>query len=686
MMPQSVLSRVPVLRILLPLMVGIVMHEVWHCTWAPLSLIVVAVIAYLWMASQGKTPARQLRLRRYYIVPLAVIALSLGWLAAIIHCPPHLSAEQRNGRFLTGRVIGLEYTDFSMRMTLDVLDAELPPCRVLVSTRGCDYNMRAGDLVTWPAALEDVQGTGNPYEMDYAMLMLHGKGIRYQQHLPASQVKKTGYSPTLFTRLANVRRSMANKVFNSMMSPDAQHFVVALLLGDSHYIDKATRAEFSTVGIAHVLALSGLHVGLIALLIYCLLFPLDYIGLKKLRLVITLGAIALFAMFTGLSPSVVRATVMTGFVFASLVFHRRSVPLNALAMAALVILVFSPSDLFNVGFQLSFITVGSILLFARVPERLRSDKQWVNHLTTTVITSAVAMLSTVALTAYYFHNVSLMSVIANVLVLMLMPVFMVLAAVMLLVTAAGLEWSVLNRTLDAIYQYFHGVARMVNTMPLSHVSGVYVSAIGVVLYFVIMGFVILWLYRSKRHYLALAGIALLGALGHWGWLQWHTPRRGCVVFNSYTSTPVLYYDGGKGYVWIPDNEDTDLAEFERHHAGFLARYNIGELTIVPEDSTLAVEGALFKPPYAQLMGHRVLAVGRGHWKSATTDHREAIDDIIVTKRYHSTASKLRELYQFKRLIISGAQQADAIQSMQHECDTLGITIHLLSQDGAVTIP
>ncbi len=667
-------------------MVGIVMHEVWHCTWAPLSLIVVAVIAYLWMSSQGKTPARQLRLRRYYIVPLAVIALSLGWFAAIIHCPPHLSAEQRNGRFLTGRVIGLEYTDFSMRMTLDVIDTDLPKCRVLVSTRGCDYNAKAGDLMTWPAALEDVQGTGNPYEMDYAMLMLHGKGIRYQQHLPASQVKKTWYSPTLFTRLANVRRSMANKVFNSMLSPDAQHFVVALLLGDSHYIDKTTRAEFSTAGIAHVLALSGLHVGLIALLIYCLLFPLDYIGLKKLRLVITLGAIALFAVFTGLSPSVVRATVMTGFVFASLVFHRRSVPLNALAMAALVILVFSPFDLFNAGFQLSFITVGSILLFARVPERLRSDKQWVNHLTTTVITSAVAMLSTVALTAYYFHNVSLMSVIANVLVLMLMPVFMVLAAIMLLVTAAGLEWSVLNRTLDAIYQYFHGVARMVNAMPLSHVSGVYVSAVGVVLYFVIMGFVILWLYRRKRHYLALAGIALLVALGHWGWLQWHTPRRGCVVFNSYTSTPVLYYNSGKGYVWIPDNEDTDLAEFERHHAGFLARYNIGELTIVPEDSTLAVEGALFKPPYAQLMGHRVLAVGCGHWKSATTDSREAVDDIIVTKRYHSTASKLRELYQFKRLIISGAQQADAIQSMQHECDTLGIAIHLLSQDGAVTIP
>jgi competence protein ComEC len=151
--------------------------------------------------------------------------------------------------------------------------------------------------------------------------MLHSKGIRYEQHLPVGDIRKVGLSPTLITRLAEVRRALASKVFNSMLSPGAQHFVVALLLGDSHYIDKMTRAEFSTAGIAHVLALSGLHVGIIALLIYWLLFPLDYMGLKKLRLALTLAAIVLFAVFTGLSPSVVRATVMTGFVFASLIFY-----------------------------------------------------------------------------------------------------------------------------------------------------------------------------------------------------------------------------------------------------------------------------------------------------------------------------------------------------------------------------
>ena len=683
MMPSSVLSRVPALRILVPLMAGILFHQLWHCVWLPIALIILSIVAYALLSRHRHSPQRLLQYRPYLTVPLLIIAFSLGWLAAIVHCPPHLSAEQRHDRTLTGRIHALEYTDFSMRLTIDVLDADLPPCRVLVTTRGCDYTARAGDIVTWHAALEEIRNNGNPDETDYARLMLHNKGIRYEQHLPADHVSKTGHSPTLTTRLANLRRSLENKVFNSMLSPGCQHFVVALLLGDSHHIDKETREEFSTAGIAHVLALSGLHVGFIVLLISLLLYPLDYIGLKKWRLAITLGCIILFAMFTGLSPSVVRATVMTGFVVASLIFYRRSVSLNALAMAALVILVFSPSDLFNAGFQLSFITVGALLLFARVPERLRSRKPWVNYLTASVIASLIAMLATIALSAHYFHTVSLMSVVANILGLIALPVFMVLAALFMLVAAAGMQWHWLDWSLDAIYRYIHGVAQAINATPMSHLSGVYVSTVGVVLYFAIMGLLIMWLYRRNHRYLLLAGAVLAIALGHSAWVDWHTPHKGLVVFNSYTSTPVFYYECGKGYVWIPDDEDTDLNEFRRYHAEFLARRNISDLTLVPDDSTLRLNDALFKPPYAHLMGRRLLAVGRGRWKTATTDTQQTVDDIIVTKRYHGTTGKLKELFNFKRLIISGAQQPDAIETMQHQCDSLGITHHALERQGAL---
>ena len=432
-----------------------------------------------------------------------------------------------------------------------------------------------------------------------------------------------------------------------------------------------------------MLSLSGLHVGFIALIIWWLLFPLDYLRLKKLRLVVTLAAIILFAVFTGLSPSVVRATIMIGFVFASVLFYRRSVSLNALAMAALLILVFSPSSLYSVGFQLSFITVCAILLFARVPEALTSRFKWVNYLTSTVITSLVAMVATMALTAYYFHTISFMSVLTNLMILPVLPIFMVLGALWLLVLSSGLRCDVLDWCLDTLYRYIHWSSSAVNAIPGSHLNGVYVSAFGVVASFVILALVALWLYRGGYRYLLMAGCVLAILLGHSLWIEARTPRQGVIVFNSYSSTPLMYYDNGKGYVWTPDDEDPDSATFSRYHAGFLARQGIHDLTFITRNDTLQLQGAMIRPPYAFLMGKRMMAVGSGKWKHMTADRQLTLDHVIVTKRFHGTATQLQKLYDVHSLIVSGANH-DLIP-LRHECDSLGIKVHALGEDGAFWI-
>ena len=649
----------------------------------PLLLIALAIGWYAWGVLQSREPSSRLKWRSRFIMPLALAALSLGWLAAIIREPPRLSDEERCNRMLIGRVMNLDYTDFSMQMAVDVLDDSLPPCRVLVSTRGCDYTLQAGDLIAWAAELSEVDDLGNPDGMDYADYLLDSKGVRYQQHLPLDRIKKVGHSPTLMTRMAGVRRTLWLMVYNSRLSPSAQHFVVALLLGDSHAIDQNTRQGFSAAGVAHVLALSGLHVGIIALIIWWLLFPLDYLRLKKLRLGLTLAAIVLFAMFTGLSSSVLRATVMIGFVFASLIFYRRSVSLNALAMAALGILVFSPTALRSVGFQLSFITVAAILLFARVPRFLESKYKWVNYFTSTVITSLVAILATVALSAHYFHMVSVMSVLANLLILPVLPVLMILGALFLLVTVAGLQWKLLDWAIDAICRYMNWATEAVNALPGSHVGGVYVSTVGVIAYFTVLAFIVLWLYRRNSRYLLAAGCALAALLGHSLWIDWRTPRQGAIIFNSFNSTPVFFYDGGTGYVWTPDDEAPDSAEFSRYYAGFLARHRIDTLHFVSDCDTLRLGNTLFRPPIAHLMGHRIIAVGRGKWKQDAAGQLLTVDEIIVTKRFHSTAARLHELFRFDRLVISGAHYEAA--SFRHECDSLNISYHDLSTQGALEI-
>ena len=634
-----------------------------------------------WRAA-GRPAAAALGLRAGLTATFAVAALALGWISAAVHSPAKLTTGQRDHRALTGRIASLDYTDFSTRLAVDILDSDLPQCRVLLSTRGCDYTLQAGDLVVWPAALRQVGTMGNPDEMDYAAYLLNTRGIRYQQHLPLSQLKRAGHAPTLLTRMETLRRHLSLMVFNSGLSPQAQRLTTALLLGDSGAIDKTTRQEFAAAGIAHILALSGLHVGLIALIIWWMLFPLDYLGLKKLRLGLTIIAITLFAVFTGLSPSVVRATVMTAVVMVSFIFFRRSSPFSALILAALIILVFSPSSLFGVGFQLSFITVAALLLFARVPQSLQSPYRWVNYLTTTILTSIIAMLATMVLSAYYFHSISLMSVLTNLFILPVMPLFMAVAVLFLLVTAAGLQWPILDKVVDGLYGYIHRVSSIVGNIPFSHIDGIHMTAWAVVICLLIMVFVTLWLYRRRYGYLLAAGGSVAVLLCHSLWVDATTSRQGLVVFNSFTSTPILYYDKGIGYLWTPDEEEPDVAAFSRHNAGFLARHGIDSIRVIRDEDSLRLGDALIHPPYALLMGRRIRVVGAESRPDSLPSF--PLSEIIVTRRYHGHAARLSRRYpSAARWVLSGALPPGS--PLHRECHAPGHHVHDLATQGALEI-
>ena len=581
-----------------------------------------------------------------------------------------------------GRIVEIDYTDFSTRMTVDLLESRAHGHKVFISTRGCNYCLHAGDIIKWELSLNEIGNMGNPEEIDYSSHMVHDKGIRYQQHLPVDKIQRVGYSPTLFTRMAETRRVLANMVLNSGLSTRSQHLVIALLLGDSSIIDKATRQEFSVAGIAHVLALSGLHVGIIALIIWWLLFPLDYFGLKRLRLIITLASIMLFAVFTGMSPSVMRSAIMIGVAFAALIFHRRSSPINSLCIAALVILVFAPSSLYSVGFQLSFITVAAILQFHDVPSVLKTHNNLVDRIIATSIVSLIAMIATIALTAHYFHTVSFASVLTNLLVLPALPLFMILGTLFILVTASGMQWTCLVKCIDLISGYIHWSASIAGAIPFLHVNGVYVSTIGVVIYFVLILLILWWLYSRCFKHLLAAGFALVLLLAHSLWMDIKTPDQGLIVLNSFKSTPILYYEHGLGYLWIPDEADTDMQTFRSFYSGFLSRYNIHDIKQIDNDTTLKLEGAFFKPPFAHLMGHRLMVVGNGKCGKTDDTGKMKIDCIIATKRFHGKIAKLRELYDFSRVVASGAMPSVALTALIVECDSLGVTCHVVGESGA----
>jgi len=159
-------------------------------------------------------------------------------------------------------------------------------------------------------------------------------------------------------------------------SDETPALLQALVLGDRGALSAERREVFRETGTAHLFAVSGLHVGLVAGVLYALTRPL---GARRhwWRAGITLLGAILYAMITGLSPSSVRATIMTGVVLAALCVGRQPFSLNTLFFAALLILLLRPLDLFGAGFQMSFVVVGALLILT--PPLWRRWERWWRH-------------------------------------------------------------------------------------------------------------------------------------------------------------------------------------------------------------------------------------------------------------------------------------------------------------------
>jgi competence protein ComEC len=208
--------------------------------------------------------------------------------------------------------------------------------------------------------------------------------------------------------------------------------VGALTLGYKEELGKELKRHFQASGAAHVLAVSGLHTGIIYGILLGLLTlggrykPLyeNRLGRRALSMTI-IGVMWFYALLTGMTPSVVRAVLMVTIFEIGRMAYRQAFSLNTIAAAAVLILIVKPTDLWSVSFQLSFAATFMIVLVARECEKRLHHHEWretwhgraLSWVIGTVIISIAAQLGTLAISMYYFHQISTYFLLANLIVL-----------------------------------------------------------------------------------------------------------------------------------------------------------------------------------------------------------------------------------------------------------------------------
>lgn len=488
-----------------------------------------------------------------YPVCIALLFCGIGMLAAWSRQPYELQPD-RLGKWIVakGTVESGTPSASGDRYVVAVQawadeNAKATSCRnfnLLVMTRG--YSATVGDIIEVSGIVRAVSDNPNYRPSGWAGRM-HRQGILYSLSAADGKVRTVGHDGSVRAQAAAFRDRMVTLLEHSRIERPTVQFLAALLLGDKSLFLDETRRKFSNAGMAHVLALSGMHAGILMGIFLFILFPLKLVGLHKSRLWIAVGLLWAYAFTSGFAPSTVRASVMITFVAGALTLQRRNAAGNALLCSAFVILLFDPFAVYNVGMQLSFVCVASILAFASTLNTVdKRSHPFAHTVNSAVLVTLTASIATWVLVSYWFGVIPLLFLPANLVLLPLVPAFMWAGLAYVLLLGFGIDLAVLAYCLDASYNMLLRAmdflsARGSATVPFGvQLPVVLVWLAGVL----VIGFA---LRRRNRPGVWCGGALLVTALALVPTLT-VKPRDGLIVQRQFSDLAVTLYDQGREIV------------------------------------------------------------------------------------------------------------------------------------------
>jgi competence protein ComEC len=297
----------------------------------------------------------------------------------------------------------------------------------------------------------------------------------------------------------NLSRKIEDKIDNSSLSDLSKGLFKALVLGRKEGLPDELLDSFSDSGIMHLLALSGLHIGILTIILMFLLKPIKLLRRGKLiRSIMVVLLLWNYAYITGFSPSIIRATIMFSIIVIGHGMRREVNIFNSLAIAALVLLIINPNFLFDVGFQLSFSAViGIVWIYPLLGRLWRPRNKAVRYLWSLLIVSISAQVATFPFTVYYFHKFSGLFFIANIIEIPLITVLLGLSYLILVLLMFGFQLNMMNSVYDKIVRIIELVSLKISDVDSMVFDKLFINEFYVVGLFLLVIAIVLFI-ENKR--------------------------------------------------------------------------------------------------------------------------------------------------------------------------------------------
>ncbi len=541
-----------------------------------------------------------------------------------------------------------------------------------------------GDELLLLASPDRPSSSDNPHQFDYRSYLFR-RGILFTDYVSASSYRIVGNtSGGLMDAVVSLRQHIIDIIRLSSLSPAQQGIAEALFLGWDDDLSPDTEQHFRSSGITHLLCVSGLHVGIIALLTgYCLAFLGNRRRARIAKGTIQILVIWIFVIVTGMAPGTMRAGLMFTLIVAGQMFFSRPPTLNAIAASGFILLVTNPFLLFDIGFQLSYSSVTAIVLFTRPLEDLmplpdgnsaasRLVLALLRKLRTLLCVSFVAQCAVSPLLLFYFHQFVPYFLVANTVIVPFAA--LLLGSVMAMVFLAWWPWAfkVVGMLLSAELSVTEWVTSSVASWPNALIEHIYCDKVILVLAYAVIALLGMALLR-RRWWCVTAALAVavamllycrqvesrLGSQSHFD------------VYRLGNRTAVEFFAGHDSYLLCDSTVASNPESIAFQTSNNLIAHQATRSHILDLDTSFN-DGILFvENRFVGFNGKSFRIVDRSNYKekSGTRPH---VDYILLRESPYITVGELMQQYDFDTLVITSQNSQRRRNAWIAQCDSLAI--------------
>ena len=533
-----------------------------------------------------------------------------------------------------------------------------------------------GDRLMLEAKFSPPERALNPDGFDYAAY-LKRQGVGAVCYVPSGSWRMTdrdmGFS---IQRQADICRNYLLNIYREFhIEGDEFAVLAALTLGYTDALQPDLRASYSATGAMHILSVSGMHVGVVYVV---MAFLLSFLNKNQRQKVIKTIFISLFlwgyAFLSGLSPAVVRATLMFSFVAIATCFERKSQIYNTIFMSAFFMLLYNPNFLFDVGFQLSYSAVLSIIFFQPIIGKLYiANNKYSKAVWDLFSVSLAAQLGTMPFTLYYFQQFPNYFLLTNFVAIPLSTIVIYLAMALLMTSfvpylSAGvaflLKWSLWLLNFLIVW---------VQNLPysLSHVSLDIRQTI--VVFLAVFCFSAYFFYKKfSALVVGLSAVLLACVFNLQTNYQTMTSKR-MIVFAGQKNTHVNFIDRNQNYVFT-----TDSVELDRIAKSFWQNQKLEKPHYIRQNEW-------FSDGVSSFAGSRILLLSNDFLRKQTFSEPLKLDYLIIGRGLKPKIEQVLECLHPRKIIVDKTISDWYRQSIKKACQTRNIAFYSVAEEGAYVL-